>query len=120
MSIGRKFTIVVKGLIVAYAVTGVLLALLAFLVFRFGLSESVTDIAIVAIYVLVTFIGAFITGKAVKERKFVWGWLPGILYILIISIVAIAVGQVFQVASTANMTTAALCVGGGLLGGMLS
>lgn len=120
MSIGRKFAIVVKGLIVAYAVTGLLLALLAFLVFRFGLSESVTDIVIVAIYVLVTFIGAFITGKAVKERKFVWGMLLGILYILIISIVAIAVGQVFHVASTANMTTVALCVGGGLLGGMLS
>ena len=72
MSIGRKFTIVVKGLIVAYAVTGVLLALLAFLVFRFGLSESVTDIAIVAIYVLVTFIGAFITGssssKGIRSR----------------------------------------------------
>lgn len=120
MSIGRKFAIVVKGLIVAYAVTGLLLALLAFLVFRFGLSESVTDIVIVAIYVLVTFIGAFITGKAVEERKFVWGMLLGILYILIISIVAIAVGQVFHVASTANMTTAALCVGGGMLGGMLS
>lgn len=120
MSMGRKFAVVVKGLIIAYAVTGVLLALLAFLVFRFHISESVTDIAIVAIYVLVTFVGAFITGKTVKERKFMWGLLLGVLYILIISVVAIAIGQVFQVTSTANMTTAALCIGGGLLGGMLS
>lgn len=120
MSIGKKFAVVVKGLIVAYAVTGMLLALLAFLVYRFGLSESITDIAIVAIYVIVTFIGAFVTGKTVKERKFIWGLLLGVLYILIISVVAIAIGQVFHVASTANMTTAALCIGGGLLGGMLS
>ena len=65
MSMGKKFAVVVKGLIVAYAVTGMLLALLAFLVFRLGLSESITDIAIVAIYVIVTYISAFVTGKTV-------------------------------------------------------
>lgn len=120
MSIGRKFAVVVKGLILSYAVTGVLLALLAFLVFKFQLGESITDVVIVAIYVAVTFIGAFVTGKKVKEQKFLWGFLLGLLYILIISVVAIIIGQTFQVASTANLTTAALCIGGGLLGGMLS
>lgn len=120
MSVGRKFAIVVKGLIFSYAVTGVLLLLLAFLVFKFQLGENVTDMAIVAIYVLVTFLGAFITGKSVKEQKFLWGFLLGFLYILIISLVAIAIGHTFHVASTANLTTAALCIGGGLLGGMLS
>ncbi len=48
------------------------------------------------------------------------GFLLGLLYILIISVVAIVLGQVFSVASTASLTTAALCIGGGLLGGMLS
>ena len=120
MSIGKKFALVIRGLIVSYAVTGVLLVLLAFLVFKFGLAESVTDIAIVAIYVIVTFAGGFVTGKKVREQKFLWGFLLGALYILIISIVAIIIGQTFNVASTANLTTAALCIGGGLLGGMLS
>lgn len=120
MSVGRKVAFVVKGLIFSYAITGALLALLAFLVFKFQLGESITDIAIVAIYVLVTFVGGFITGKAVKEQKFLWGFILGFLYILIISIVAILVSQTFHVASTANLTTAALCIGGGLLGGMLS
>lgn len=120
MSIGRKFATVIKGLIFSYAVTGILLVLLAFLVYKFRLGESVTDMAIVAIYVVVTFIGAFITGKRVKEQKFLWGLLLGVLYIAIISAVAVIIGQAFQVASTANLATAALCIGGGLLGGMLS
>lgn len=120
MSIGAKFGVVIKGLIIAYAVTGALLALLAFLVFQFGLAENVTDVSIVAIYVVVTFLGAFIVGKRVKEKKFLWGFILGFLYIVIISLVAIALGEVFQVTSTANLTTAALCIGGGLLGGMLS
>lgn len=120
MSVGRKFAVVIKGLIFSYALTGALLAVLAFLVFKFQLGESVANVAIVAIYVVVTFLGAFITGKTVKEQKFLWGFLLGFLYILIISILAIAIGEAFQVTSTANLTTAALCVGGGLLGGMLS
>ena len=120
MSIGMKMSVVIKGLILSYAMTGVLLAILAFMVFQFDLAESVTDVSIIAIYVLVTFLGAFVVGKKVKEQKFLWGFLLGFLYIVIISIVAIALGQVFQVNSTANLTTAALCIGGGLLGGMLS
>ncbi len=120
MSIGRKFGTVIKGLIISYAVTGLLLAILAFLVYKFEFTEKITDIAIIMIYVVVTFIGAFVVGKKVKAQKFLWGFLLGLLYILIISVVAIVLGQVFSVASTASLTTAALCIGGGLLGGMLS
>lgn len=120
MSAGRKFAVVVRGLMISYAVTGALLLLLAFLVFKFQLGESATDIAIVAIYVIVTFVGGFVTGKKVKEQKFLWGLLLGLLYILIISAIAILLGQAFHVTNTANLSTAALCIGGGLLGGMLS
>ncbi|MDO5155656.1 MAG: TIGR04086 family membrane protein [Eubacteriales bacterium] len=120
MSIGKKVSCVLKGLIVSYAVTGLLLLLLAFLVYKFRLGESITDISIVVIYVVVTFLGAFITGKKVKSQKFLWGFLLGFLYILIISVLAIIIGHTFQVTSTENLTTAALCIGGGLLGGMLS
>lgn len=120
MSVGKKFATVIKSLIISYALTGILLVLLAFLVYKFQLGETIVDIAIVAIYVAVTFLGAFITGKKVKEQKFVWGFLLGLLYIIIISIVAILLGQAFHVDNTANLTTIALCIGGGLLGGMLS
>lgn len=120
MSIGSKIGIVIKGLIFSYVITGVLLAILAFLVFQFGLTENVTDVSITAIYVVVTFLGAFVVGKRVKERKFLWGFLLGLCYIAIISVVAIVLGQVFDVTSTANLSTVALCIGGGLLGGMLS
>lgn len=120
MSISKKFGTVIKGLIISYAITGLLLAILAFLVYQFKLTENVTDLIIIAIYVLVTFLGAFVVGKRVKEQKFLWGFLLGFLYILIISVVAIALGNAFSVTSNASLTTVALCIGGGLLGGMLS
>ncbi len=120
MSIGAKIGVVIKGLILSYVVTGILLAGLAFLVFQFGLAENIANLSITAIYVIVTFLGAFIVGKKVKEQKFLWGFLLGFLYILIISVIAILLGQVFGVTGTANLTTAVLCIGGGLLGGMVS
>lgn len=120
MSIGKKLKIVVKGLIVSYAVTGMLLAALAYFVFRFELKENITDLAIIGIYVIVTFIGGFITGKLVKEHKFIWGFILGCTYILIIFLISTILGQILQVETTVKLTTAILCIGGGLLGGMLS
>ncbi len=120
MSIGKKISVVIRGLIVSYAVTGVLLAILAFAVYKLHLTETIADIAIIAIYVVVTFIGAFIVGKRVKERKFVWGLILGMLYIAIITAAAFAISHAFHVPNTADITTALLCVGGGLVGGMLS
>ncbi len=120
MSVGRKFALMIRGLIISYAVTALMLLALAFCVFKFRLGESVTDVAIIGIYVLVTFLGGLITGKKVKEQKFLWGLLLGVFYIGIISAVAMIIGHTFHVESTASLTTAALCIGGGLLGGMLS
>ena len=120
MSIGKKIGVVIRGLIVAYAVTGLLLAILAFAVFKLHLTESVTNLAIIAIYVIVTFLGAFVVGKRVKEKKFLWGFILGVLYIAIITAAAFAIAHTFRVPNTADITTVLLCVGGGLVGGMLS
>jgi putative membrane protein (TIGR04086 family) len=120
MSIGRKIGIVIKGLIVSYAVTGVLLLALAYAVYRFRLEETISSLIIIAIYVIVTFVGAFVVGKQVKEKRFLWGLILGLMYILIITVAGLLISKAFHVTDTANLTTAMLCVGGGLLGGMLS
>lgn len=120
MATGKKFAIVIKGLILSYAVTGLLLLGLAFLVYRFRLGEQMTNLAIIGIYVLVTFLGGFVTGKKVREQKFLWGFLLGFLYILIILVFSMAVSHTFQVPDTAGLSALALCIGGGLLGGMIS
>lgn len=118
MATGKKFAIVIKGLILSYAVTGLLLLGLAFLVYRFRWGEQMTNLAVIGIYVLVTFLGGFVTGKKVREQKFLWGLVLGFLYILIISLLAMAVSHTFHVPDTASLSAVALCTGGGLLGGM--
>ena len=115
-----KSIIILKSLIVAYIITGVLLLILAFLLYKFELDESKVSIGIIAIYLLSSFIGGLIAGKSGKSRKFIWGALVGAAYFLILTLISLATKHTLQALPTQIITTLVLCVGGGTLGGMLS
>ena len=66
-----------KSLLFSYILTGALLALLAFLLYRFGLGERVVSIAIIAIYVVATFFSGFVAGKRMESRRFFLGAFDG-------------------------------------------
>ena len=54
---------VLKALLVSYIVTGVLLLVLAMLLYKFELDEKTVSAGIVAIYVASTLIGGLVLGK---------------------------------------------------------
>ena len=116
-----KRALLLLGLLVfAYILTAVLLMGLAFLLYKFRLEENIINIAIILIYVAVTFLTGFIAGKILKVKKFLWGVLLGMAYFGILSLVSLAVGQQEAVVGNQILTTFLLCAGGGMLGGMLS
>lgn len=110
----------IKSLLAAYIVTGLLLLLLALLLYKLQLSESVVNIGIIAIYVAACFLGGFLEGKMMKTRKFLWGGAFGLLYFTVLAIISLAVGQGFSGSSSHFVTTLILCMAGGTLGGMVS
>jgi len=120
MSKSMKVLEVIKALAASYIFTGVALAALAFAVYKWSLGETVVNIVILAVYVLATFLGGLITGKRVKEQKFFWGLLLGGLYILIIYGVSMIMSASLDMISTASIAACLLCLGGGMLGGMVS
>lgn len=120
MSKSMKVLEVIRSLVAAYIFTGVALAALAFVIYKWELSETIVNIVIMAVYVIASFIGGFITGKRVKERKFFWGLVMGGLYILIIYGVSMIMSASLDMISTANVAACLLCLGGGMLGGMVS
>ncbi len=97
-----------------------LLAVLAFLLYKLGLGEKTVSAAIIAIYVAGTFFGGFVTGKRMGNRRFLWGLLMGTVYFLVLAVVSLAVGKGNIQMGTSFFTTMALCAGGGMLGGMVS
>ena len=109
-----------KTLLFSYILTGILLALLAFLLYKMGLGEKAVTIAIIVIYVAATFFGGFMAGKKLKNRKFLWGLVLGAAYFLVLSALSLSVGQEGLQMGNSFLTTLVLCAGGGMLGGMLS
>lgn len=109
-----------KVLLFQYILTGLLLALLAFLLYKMGLGENIVSIAIIVIYVVATVFGGWMTGKKMESRRFLWGLLMGCAYFLLLTIISFVAGGDNLQVSNSFWTTLILCAGGGMLGGMLS
>lgn len=120
MTLSRKVMEVFRGLLASYVFTGVVLAVLAFFVYRFELGEKMVNMGITATYLIATLIGGFYVGKRIREKKFIWGIFLGILYMAVILGASLLVNQEAASVSTGLYTTFALCIGGGMIGGMLS
>lgn len=109
-----------KILLFMYIVTGVLLVILAGLLYKMQLSEGVVSAGIVVIYVVSGFLGGFLTGKVMKTRKFLWGMVMGGCYFLILIVGSIAFQHGIGMELSRFFTTLVLCIGSGMIGGMAS
>lgn len=111
---------VLKALLSAYIVTGILLLILTFLLYKFELNESLVSAAIVAIYVISTLIGGIVIGKIARVRRFMWGLSLGIIYFALLFLITLGVYRTLNGDGVNLMTTFILCAGGGMAGGMIS
>ena len=100
--------------------TGLLLLLLAFLAYKANLSEQGSRIGILVIYVLSSFVAGFITGKKSKKRKFLFGAMMGICYFVVLLLLSLGIHDKVAPGAFAKWSAGLLCMGGGMLGGMLS
>lgn len=107
-------------LLFSYILTGILLAFLAFFLYKLGLGEKVVSVAIVVIYVACTFLAGLVAGKKMKSRRFLWGLLIGGAYFLVLAVVSLVAGKGDMGLGNRFFTTLVLCAGGGMLGGMVS
>ncbi len=117
---GSQFISIIKALLASYIVTGILLFLLTFFLYKFDWDEQMVTAGIVVIYVLSTFVGGFILGKLKRVKKFVWGLLMGVLYFVLLFGISFCIYRSFDGNGTNVLTTFLLCAGGGTLGGMLA
>ena len=109
-----------KILLLMYAVTAILLFLLAILVQQFNWDNNAISIGISMVYVISCFIGGFFVGKVQQNKKFIWGILIGLAYLIIMLVITLVVKHGFHSSVSAFVTNLLLCLGAGMLGGMLS
>lgn len=118
-SIGRKMAILIRAQLTAWVVTALLLLLMALLLFKLELNESKVSLGMTAVYVLSCFFGGLAAGKGGKKKKFLWGLLTGAVYFLVLFLLSWNLGAERD-GFLSLILTGALCLGGGMLGGMIS
>ena len=118
--IGQAAIQMVKAVLCAYVMTGVILLVLTLLLYKMGLSEENVNAGIILTYVISTFSGGFVIGKLMGKRKFLWGLLAGVAYFVLLLLISLGVYHSLQGAMMNLLTTFFLCAGGGMLGGMVS
>ncbi len=119
MLAGSNIRVVVKSLIISYIITGILLLLTALLLYRLEPQQSMVSVGILMIYVLSSFLGGILAGKGIRSRKFLWGLVTGTLYFIMLLAASWMCGGIDAKAAEI-ITTMLLCLGGGMLGGMLA
>lgn len=108
----------VRGLLTAYAISAVLLIVLAFLIYQWSISEEIVRGGILTAYVLSCFFGGILVSRSHTGKRYLWGMAAGVLYYAILLLVSFVwrpgdmsgAGNVFPVLF--------LCLSGGMLGGM--
>ena len=111
---------ILKALLFSYAVTGVLLMILAFAVYRLEPGERIVTTGIKVIYLLASFVGGLITGKQVKTRRFIWGMITGGVYFVLLLLITLGIYRTFHGSTADILLTFGTCAGGGMAGGMIS
>ena len=110
----------IKSLLASYIVTGILLLVFTFFMYKFELNEKIVSAAIVGIYVVSTLIGGMIIGKLTKSKRYLWGMVLGIIYFVLFLLITLGVYRNLNGDSVSIVTSLILCAGGGMTGGMIS
>ena len=109
-----------QGLLASMLVTGILLVLLSLGLYQFRWGDRLLQIGIWLVYGLSALAGGFWVGKKLRNRRFLWGMLLGLLYFGLLLLVSSAVGEGFQGGGREILTACAICLAGGMAGGMIS
>lgn len=116
----EKLSWLIKSLLCAYAVTGILLSFITFVLYKWELDETKVMAGVMSVYILSTFAGGFLAGKLSKKRKFLWGFLTGLCYFAILLFVSYGIYHSLANGGVNVLLVFLLCIAGGTIGGMIS
>ena len=110
----------VKTLLISYGMTALLLAGLAFLMYRMKLGAAQATWGVTVIYLFACAVGGFLTGKRMGNRRLLWGLVSGGLYFVVLLVISLAMGQGLQGETREILTVLACCLAGSAVGAVIS
>ena len=109
-----------RSLLLSYILSGLLLAALAFALYKLRLGEKMVNLMVFAIYFVTCMAGGRLAGRRIRQRRFFWGMLSGLAYFLILFTVSWILNFGSPMDMQRSITVMGICALGGTLGGMMS
>lgn len=106
-----------RSLLISYVLSGILLAALALALYKLRLKEGQVNLMVYAVYLLTCLSGGFLAGKRIRQRRFFWGLLSGLLYFLVLFAVSWAMNMGSAIDMERSVTVMGICALGGTIGG---
>ena len=111
---------IVKLTGIAYLLTAIFLFIFTLAVYKTYMSDKNITIGIIVIYALSNVICDFIAGKVKQSKKFLWGALVGVSYLLVLIVISLIVTKEFLGNSSILLPATLSIIIGGTVGGMIS
>lgn len=111
---------ILKALMISGLTTLLLLLVLSYVTYRLDLGESIASLGIIITYILSCFLGGLYLGHKMDKRKFMWGLGTGLCYFLILILLSVLISEGVWMDPMHILTTLAICLGAGCIGGMLA
>ena len=112
--------VLLRSLLVSYVLSGILLIITSFALYKFRLKEAQVKMAVNVIYLLSCAVAGFLMGKGLKKQRFFCGLSAGLSYFLVLLAVSFVINKGLTSDTAQLLTTLALCVGSGIIGGVSS
>lgn len=115
-----KLKVFLRSLLLSYLLSGILLVVISFALYRFRLKESQIQMAVILVYVLSCVLAGFLAGKGIRRQRFLCGLLAGGFYFAVLLAVSFLLEKGLVPSVQQMGMVLAICVGSGILGGVLS
>ena len=110
----------IRSLLISYVLSGILLAALAFALYKLHLKEGQVNLMVFAVYFVTCLAGGLLAGKGIQQRRFFWGLLSGLFYFVVLFAVSWAMNMGSPIDMERSVTVMGVCALGGTIGGMIS
>ena len=115
-----KLFAVLTGLFFSYLITAFILLLLSFLMLKLNLPGAGISAGIIAAYIISNLVGGFLVGRKAEQRKFIWGFIMGVFYFVILMLISLLMNRAESLPLGNLFTAMIICSMSGMVGGMLS
>lgn len=109
-----------KAILLSYIASAIALVVLAFIMYKSGLTKSQVEIGVKVIYILSSFLAGLTIALKEKRRRLFWGMAMGAAYMAIIIIISLILNKGVIEHVTGMLINAAICVVSGGVGALLT